>query len=240
MKPLLIPVLDLRGGVVVHAVAGQRSEYRPLKSLLANTTEPLEVLQQVRAATGLETFYVADLDGIIDGRPDWKMLQRLTDTGVRLLIDAGARRVGDIDAVRLGRNVRPVVGTESFEELDRLLSGTSADVVCSLDLHAGRLRLADQSPEAGQITVESLAEQLWTAGLRSWIVLDTAAVGTGRGIPTLPLCRTLHCCFPGVELISGGGVRSQECLQEAGEAGVSGVLVASALHAGALWSFLRA
>lgn len=240
MIPLPIPVLDLRGGVVVHAVAGQRSEYRPLKSLLTNSTEPVEVLQQLRAATGLETFYVADLDGIIDGRPDWKVLQRLTDTGVRLLIDAGVRQVGDIDAVRLGRNVRPVVGTESFVELDRLLSGTSADVVCSLDLHAGRLRMADQGPETGQITVELLAERLWTAGLRSWIVLDIAAVGTGQGIPTLPLCRTLNSRFPGVELISGGGVRTQECLLAAGEAGVTGVLVASALHTGALGSVLRA
>ena len=240
MKPLLIPVLDLRGGVVVHAIAGQRSEYRPLKSLLTDSTEPLEVLQQLRAATGLETFYVADLDGIIDGRPDWKVLQRLTDTGVRLLIDAGARRVGDIDAVRLGPNVRPVVGTESFEELERLLSGTSADVVCSVDLHAGRLRIADQNSEAGEITVENLAVRLWTAGLRSWIVLDTAAVGTGQGIPTLSLCRTLNRRFPGVELISGGGVRSQACLLEAGETGVTGVLVASALHTGALGSVLRA
>jgi len=239
LKPLLIPVLDLRGGVVVHAIAGQRSAYRPLKSLLTDSIEPVEVLLQLRAATGLETFYVADLDGIIDGRPDWNVLQRLTDTGVRLLIDAGTRRVGDIDAVRLGRNVRPVVGTESFAELDRLLSGTATDVVCSIDLHAGRLRIADQSPEAGQITVELLAERLWTAGFRSWIVLDTAAVGTGRGIPTLPLCRTLNCHFPGVELISGGGVRSQECLLEAREAGVTGVLVASALHTGALGSVLR-
>jgi len=239
LKPLLIPVLDLRGGVVVHAIAGQRSAYRPLKSLLTDSIEPVEVLLQLRAATGLETFYVADLDGIIDGRPDWNVLQRLTDTGVRLLIDAGTRRVGDIDAVRLGRNVRPVVGTESFAELDRLLSGTATDVVCSIDLHAGRLRIADQSPEAGQITVELLAERLWTAGFRNWIVLDTAAVGTGRGIPTLPLCRTLNCHFPGVELISGGGVRSQECLLEAREAGVTGVLVASALHTGALGSVLR-
>ncbi|MFM7056098.1 MAG: HisA/HisF-related TIM barrel protein [Planctomycetota bacterium] len=234
MKPLLIPVIDLRGGQVVHAIAGKRSDYRPLQSRLTGAIEPVEVLLQLQDATGLQTFYIADLDGIISGQPDWNMLERLTATGAQLLIDAGARRVEDLDAVRLGPNVRPVAGTESFMQIDELLSQPSPDVVCSLDLHAERLRVADRSLMAADVTAEELALRLWTAGCRSWIVLDTASVGTGQGIPTLPLCRTLRNRFPDADLITGGGVYSEQCVVAAAAAGVTGVLVASALHAGKL------
>ncbi len=234
LKPELIPVIDLRRGQVVHAIAGNRSDYRPLRSLLTEATEPVEVLLRLQEATGLQTFYIADLDGIIDRQPDWNVLERLTSTGLRLLIDAGARHVGDLDAVRLGASVCPVAGTESFEQMGELLSQAPADVVCSIDLHAGQLRVADQRLMAAEVTAEELGERLWTAGCRSWIVLDTASVGTGRGIPTLPLCRTLHHRFPDVELMTGGGVHSEQCVAAAAAAGVSGVLVASALHAGTL------
>ncbi|MEY3173527.1 MAG: 1-(5-phosphoribosyl)-5-[(5-phosphoribosylamino)methylideneamino] imidazole-4-carboxamide isomerase [Planctomycetota bacterium] len=231
LNRLLIPVLDLRAGVVVHAVAGRRSEYRPLQSSLTTSTEPVEVLQSLRRATGLNTFYIADLDGIVNSQPDWNMLERLAATGAQLLIDTGIRSAAEIAAVRLASNIRPVVATETCEQLQEVLELGQHDVICSIDLHAGRLRLADNRLPA-DTTVTQLAERLWQSGLHQWIVLDTAAVGTGQGIPTLKLCRALLEQFPTIELISGGGVHSTDCLAAAEQAGLTGVLVATALHAG--------
>ncbi|MDP6495530.1 MAG: nickel transporter, partial [Dehalococcoidia bacterium] len=37
----LIPVLDLRGGLVVHAHRGNRSAYRPVETYLCRGSRPL-------------------------------------------------------------------------------------------------------------------------------------------------------------------------------------------------------
>ena len=36
----IIPVIDLMGDTVVHAIAGQRSAYRPVQSVLASQSTP--------------------------------------------------------------------------------------------------------------------------------------------------------------------------------------------------------
>jgi len=230
LKTQLIPVLDLCGGIVVRAVAGKRSDYRPLRSLLTTSLEPVEVLENLREATGLDTFYVADLDGIMNAKPDWVTLQRLTSTQATLIIDAGVRSPEDLQAVRLGPNVQPVIATETWTRLDLLPVAGPSDLICSLDLHAGSLRLADPQAAAAGVTPEQFAERLWGAGLRRWIVLDTASVGTGTGLRTLELCRRLKASFPDSELITGGGVNSDACVREAESAGLDRLLVASALH----------
>ena len=64
-----LPVLDIRGGIVVRALAGRRSEYRPLVSQLTDSTDPVVVAEAIRADFGWTEFYVADLDAINRFRP---------------------------------------------------------------------------------------------------------------------------------------------------------------------------
>ena len=47
---LVVPVIDLMGGQVVHARRGDRSNYRPLESALARSSDPLEVVRALLAA----------------------------------------------------------------------------------------------------------------------------------------------------------------------------------------------
>jgi uncharacterized protein related to proFAR isomerase len=49
-------------------------------------------------------------------------------------------------------------------------------------------------------------------GLRRFIVLDLAQVGTGRGVNTLALCRRIADEVPGGEIITGGGVTTRSDL----------------------------
>ena len=63
----IIPVLDVMGGIVVRAVAGRRSEYRPLVSKLTTSVEPAEVARTLLAKSGADELYVADLDAISEG-----------------------------------------------------------------------------------------------------------------------------------------------------------------------------
>src|SRR5215471_209116 len=65
----IIPVLDLKGGVVVRARMGQRHLYQPIETRLAATSDPLDVARGLLAIHPFATLYVADLDAIV-GRGD--------------------------------------------------------------------------------------------------------------------------------------------------------------------------
>ena len=60
----IVPVLDLKGGVVVHARRGQRADYAPLRSPLVEGCEPVAVARALCAACRTTRLYVADLDAL--------------------------------------------------------------------------------------------------------------------------------------------------------------------------------
>jgi phosphoribosylformimino-5-aminoimidazole carboxamide ribotide isomerase len=60
----VVPVLDLKGGHVVHGVGGRREEYRPVVSRLTDSSAPADVATAFRDRFGLSELYVADLDDI--------------------------------------------------------------------------------------------------------------------------------------------------------------------------------
>src|SRR3954451_10657844 len=47
-----LPVIDVRGGIVVRALAGRRSEYRPLVSTLTESADPVTVATAIRDRYG--------------------------------------------------------------------------------------------------------------------------------------------------------------------------------------------
>ena len=65
-----IPVLDLMGGQVVRARAGERESYRPLTgSAVASSAVPLAVVESLLRLYPFRSIYMADLDAIL-GRGD--------------------------------------------------------------------------------------------------------------------------------------------------------------------------
>src|SRR5687768_9523948 len=60
----IVPVMDLKGGVVVRARHGERAAYRPIETPLSPTSEPVDVAAGLMALHPFKAFYVADLDAI--------------------------------------------------------------------------------------------------------------------------------------------------------------------------------
>ncbi|MBM3641974.1 MAG: nickel transporter, partial [Alphaproteobacteria bacterium] len=60
----IIPVIDIRSGVVVRARAGDRDSYAPIMSALAPTSAPVDVVAGFLALHSFERIYIADLDAI--------------------------------------------------------------------------------------------------------------------------------------------------------------------------------
>ena len=65
----IIPVIDLKGGVVVRARMGRRDQYRPIETPLSPTSDPVDVARGLMSVHPFAALYVADLDAIL-GRGD--------------------------------------------------------------------------------------------------------------------------------------------------------------------------
>ena len=228
------PVLDLYRGVVVLGRGGRRDEYRPIASPLAGNAQPASVALGLRSAFGLAELYLADLDAIVDGKPNTTVWSELVARGWRPLVDAGIDSVAAAQQV-IAIGATPIVGLESCGDpalLGEILAtcGTG-NVIFSLDLVAGRPKTTSPLWPGDPLEIATRAVEL---GVSRLLVLDLAGVGMAAGIRGLELVTAIHTHWPDLELITGGGVRSVADLESLAQIGVAGVLVASALHNGQL------
>lgn len=231
----VIPVIDIRNGVAVRAVAGDRNRYQAINSCLTPGAEPSELLKALQEQFHCTSCYVADLDGIERQKINRCTIAEMTRTGVSLIVDAGATTREQVDDLLDIGVAQVVVASESLKKLETLEALVRSNVdslIFSIDLKDGELLTGD--PEwHGQPPLE-LAMEVQALGLSQFIILDLAAVGTGLGIPTLPLCQQIRQQSETSHLISGGGVHSASCVLQAEQANLDGLLIGSALHDGRL------
>jgi phosphoribosylformimino-5-aminoimidazole carboxamide ribotide isomerase len=232
----LLPVLDLKAGLVVRGVGGRRDEYRPIVSRLTASPRPVDVALAFRDHFGLTELYLADLDAIAGKDPALALFTELRSLGFRLWVDAGIREVADAHPLAEIGVDRLVAGLETLsgpETLASLCETFGSDrIVFSLDLKEGR-PLGNLSAWDGG-DARAIAARAVSLGIRRLIVLDLARVGGQRGTGTEEMCAHLARSFPQVELVAGGGIRNTEDLKRLEACGVKAALVASALHQGRL------
>jgi phosphoribosylformimino-5-aminoimidazole carboxamide ribotide isomerase len=223
----LIPVIDLMGGLVVHARAGDRDRYRPLEhSRISASPDPATVIEGLLALHPFRTLYIADLDAIrklgdhkalIFGlRRMFPQLHFWVDAG--FAGECGCRRflaagLGDL-----------VLGSESQADLRLLdLFGHDTRLILSLDFQGDR-----------RLGAEALFEvpERWPERV---IAMTLARVGRGGG-PDVERLAGLRRLAPEKRFYAAGGVRGAGDLRALEALGCAGALIASALHDGRLGS----
>jgi phosphoribosylformimino-5-aminoimidazole carboxamide ribotide isomerase len=248
----IIGVLDLLGGLAVHARAGARDRYAPVQNAAGWPIDPGNARTLAEIYTdvlGISQIYAADLDGILHRRPQDDMTRGLASLSAPLWLDAGIRSVDDARrAIALGVS-RVIVGLEtlpSFDLLSDICAAVGGDrVAFSLDLHDGEPLITsgaggddaarvDNAARVGDAqTPEEIAALAAISGANTVIVIDLARVGTGRGIDVGLLSR-IRSAVPGPSLVAGGGVRGWDDLVLVARTGCDAALVATALHTGAI------
>jgi phosphoribosylformimino-5-aminoimidazole carboxamide ribotide isomerase len=228
----VIPVLDLLNGVAVHAVRGRRQEYQPLKSVLCDCAEPVEVAAALKKM-GFVEGYVADLDAIMGKGTNSRVIGRIVDeTGLNLMVDAGVDSLAKAKETFRSKASKLIVGTETLRDLhsveEALEAFGSEKVVVSLDLRNGEVLSKEGTLQS--ISAVTAARKLQGLGVRQLIALDLARVGSGEGTD-LQLIKTLILEVD-MEVYVGGGVRDTQDLKTLQKLGVSGALIATALHTG--------
>jgi phosphoribosylformimino-5-aminoimidazole carboxamide ribotide isomerase len=220
----VIPVLDLKDGVVVHARMGRRDQYRPIETPLSPSSMPADVARGLLAIYPFKTFYVADLDaierkgnnngGLARLRNDFPHLALWVDSGVNDLREA--RQWLQLDLGHL------VLGSETQTD-DRLITSCRGDerVILSLDYRGdtflGPVALWENVPA-------------WPSKI---IVMTLARVGSESG-PDMHRLNAIKCRAPEKQLYAAGGVRDASDLATLAQHGISGALVATSLHNGTL------
>lgn len=219
----VIPVIDLMGGRVVHARAGDRARYRPLEgSVLCDGAEPVEVVRGLLRLHPFRTLYIADLDAIAKNGDHKALIRRLRRTFPRLelWVDAGFAGLCGCRSYLGARLGDLVLGSESQSGTETLeaLSGEPR-LVLSLDFR-GEQRL-------GPAALFDRPE-LWP---RRLIAMTLASVGAGLGPDRVRLAAIRRAAGER-RVFAAGGVRDETDLAALAEDGCAGVLAASALHAG--------
>jgi phosphoribosylformimino-5-aminoimidazole carboxamide ribotide isomerase len=231
----IVGVVDLLGGRAVHARAGRREGYRPVRAAAAAPVDgdAVTLARTYVSRVGLTELYIADLDAIQGRAPQDAPVITIAALGTPFWLDAGissaarARHALDLGATRL------VVGLEtltSFESLEEICEAVGGDrVAFSLDLRNGKPIVA--SDRIASESAPLVAARAANAGASVVIVIDLARVGTSTGLD-LEMITRVRAAVPRLTLLAGGGVRGQEDLAHLADCGCDGALVATAVHDG--------
>ena len=230
----IIPVIDLMNCHVVHAVAGDRQNYRPISSSICESSSP-RAIANTFFSMGFRAVYVADLNGICKGAPDWKSCDAIAETGLLVWLDSGADDVDSASRIIESTSVaRLIIGLESVtheDEIPKILSALGTErVAVSLDLRNGKV--ASNCNRWNKMAPIEVSKSLIDCGAKHMIVLDLAQVGTNRGTGTKTLCQEIAGFAPEIHLTAGGGVRGHEDLIALKQVGCDSVLVSTAIHNG--------
>jgi phosphoribosylformimino-5-aminoimidazole carboxamide ribotide isomerase len=237
----IVGVIDLRGGRAVHACAGGRERYVPVRRVadVAIDGDAVALARTYVEKLNVDALYVADLDAIAGGTPQDAQIRSIALCDVPVWLDAGITSVSQAHRARALGVSYVVVGLEtltSFEALGEICTAVGGErVAFSLDLKGGKPlgRLSDSPmwgpPSGGPPTASSIAVKAASAGVGAIIVIDLARVGTGSGLD-FDLLASIREAVPGITLIAGGGVGGTEDLVRLGGVGCDGALVATMLQ----------
>ncbi|MFA5982507.1 MAG: HisA/HisF-related TIM barrel protein [Methylococcaceae bacterium] len=218
----IIPVIDLKAGVVVHAKHGQREQYLAISSKLSHSAELLYVLAAFLKLYPFDTFYIADLDAIMGLGNNTAILKDLfiKYPNISFWVDAGKQT--SLQAISPVGNFIPVIGSECFsnEELPAF-DALKQNFILSLDFA--------KTTQLGAFKLFTDTKR-WPQNI---IIMTLDRVGSQMG-PDLEKLSVFQQSNPGKNFIAAGGVRHYQDLVQLKKIGINQALIASALHSGQL------
>lgn len=221
---MIIPVLDIKDGIAVSGKSGNRDEYKPLKTVFNNSSDPLEISKALKKL-GASEIYIADLDAI-EGRDSNRDLVSTINQILPVMLDCGAYDLDSVDeALQVSEKV--IVATETLqalEDLEEIFSNVNRDrLILSIDVLNNKIHTKHLKLDFN--ILRQIVENLKPSQI---IILDISSVGCEGGMNW-----HLLDYFAGLEssIIFGGGVTAEDISKLDGE-GVDNVLVGTALHQG--------
>lgn len=220
----IIPVIDLLDAHVVRGVAGNRSQYLPIKSPLCATSRPNDLVTAFLHIAPFDTIYIADLNALEKNGDSTRVITSLMQTfpEVNFWVDAGFDTRHSLENYLSFSSFVPILASETlssiaqYHELAAILG--SREYILSLDHRSEPLGPAELFSKP----------TLWPNQI---IVMTLNTVGQGQG-PDFAQIAHYQALAPKKQFIAAGGVRNDSDLDRLRAQGAHAVLVASALHNG--------
>lgn len=215
----IIPVIDLKDSVVVHAQQGMREQYQPISTHLCQSSDIYRVIEAFLEIYDFDTIYIADLNAITHQGDHDRLITDVLTSFPHLLfwIDRGYQRFK-----KHSDNYMPVLGSECYSDKTVLeLKAFNKHFILSLDYSI--------SEALGAKSLFS-DQDLWPDTI---IIMTLNRVGSHQG-PDLDKLSWFCRQYPHKQFIAAGGIRNTADLQALKQVGVQQALIASALHSKAI------
>ena len=215
----IIPVIDLKDGVVVHARQGLRDQYQPINTKLCQSSDIYQVIEAFLKFYTFDTIYIADLNAITHEGDHADLINEVLAffPHIQFWVDKGYQRLKNYP-----HNYLPVLGSECYNDENVLeLKAFNDRFILSLDY--------SMSGELGAKNLFSNPD-LWPASI---IIMTLSRVGSHQG-PDLAKLNEFCKRYPDKLFIAAGGIRNIDDLYAIKRLGVKQALIASALHSGAI------
>lgn len=219
----LIPVIDLKDGIAVHAKLGLRDHYLPLNTPLCRSSAVQDVIVEFFNIYPFKIIYLADLNAITNNGNNDALISCLLQQypEITFWIDSGYQAQPGKFA-RMS-NYQAVLGSECYPD-DKLdaLSSFEKQFILSLDFSAQQ-----QSLGSARLFNDS---ELWPEKV---VIMTLARVGSGAGVDVEKLQHFQHLADDKI-IVASGGIRDKTDLLALKNIGIDYALCASALHAGTI------
>lgn len=209
----IIPVIDLMNGLAVSGKSGNRKKYVPIKSVLCDSSNPLDVIAKYKE-NGAKKVYIADLNSIMGTGDNFEIVKNLD---IFKIVDFGVTDKKDLENVKKYVNMT-ILGTETLNDISIL---KEENIILSLDFKDGKLLNYNLEEILSEIDKKT-----------PLIILDISSVGTQKGINVELIKDILKKTDNPIYI--GGGIKSEDDLKISKELGISGVLIGTTIHNGKL------
>ena len=226
---IIYPAIDLREGAVVRLKQGD-----PNRQTLFST-DPADTAH-TWFSSGATWLHVVNLDGAFED-PDalnrkaiQAILAEAANFGGKVQLGGGLRSYQDICTALDSGVERVILGTLAVEKPELLTQAIrefgSERVAAGVDAENGLVKVRGWRQSTGRSLV-GLVSELAQAGLEWLVFTDISRDGIGTGL-NIASTRELV-TIPGLKVIASGGVRNEDDLHQAHQAGCAGVIVGRAL-----------
>ncbi len=219
-----IPVIDLKQHQAVSGKSGMRDTYRPLNTVFASSSNPVEIAQGLRL-NGADEIYIADLD-LIESQGHNINDIKMVNTIIPVMFDGGVKNCESFEFFLdyVYKVIVPTETLESIEEMEKIFEKYPKErIVVSIDTKNSELLAKNFD-----MSLSEFKNILIRLDPHEIILLDISGVGTEKGYNKKLLDE-----FGELKdkLIIAGGL-NKESLGELESLGIKKVLIGTSLHSG--------
>ncbi len=210
----LIPAIDLKNNKVVIPYGNSRSDYKEIPKDKSPTSDPIKFIDFLLSIYDFSTIYIADLDSIKSFTENNCLIKEILFkfNNLKFIIDNGARKFSQINF--RDNNMTQIIGTETFDEYEKLHKSNFKNFILSLDI------------KDGNILCKNSNYNLLSPAKTICMNLDN--IGKDYGINKINIKR-IHNLYTNTEIIYSGGIRNHKDVLELKNFGINEVILLSSI-----------